>query len=220
MWKWIFLQNADLALGPIAMTADRAGLFHFTEPVTESRLSFLIRMEAATSPRPHIVSFSDLLRQTTFRYGVIRGSDSEHLLSVSTADPVLRQIWAKVQENRATWKSENMFEALERVRREDYALIVESDIARYYISQRPCDLAMIGIESTGVSLGFAVRNISSEYLTGINAVLAEARSNTAGWWRRIRNRWWRRECSGLGTDSTGGNGEGSEGKRKSNLQGL
>lgn len=174
------------------MTPERTSSFRFSHPLADCLLSFLVRMDAATST--HMTSFPDLLDQSDFVYGVIRGSDTQHVLSVAQPD-VLRRTWNVVRQNADEWNSDNMFEALERIRRQNYALIVDSELARYYISQRPCDLAMLDIVETGFSRGWVLGNVSASVAAHVDEVADEVRANAVEW-RATRARWWRQECNG------------------------
>ena len=186
---YICFQTADIALGPIAMTQERKEIFTFTNPISQIQLSFLAKQDAVS--HNHLTSFAGLLNQNEIQYGVIRGSDTEYLLQTSQ-NRVLKQLWENIKTNRGLWMSENIFEALERIRRQNYALIVDSDIARYYISQRPCDVVMVDRAVTGISMGFALQN-NTDILDEMNKVVAEVIHRT-GVWRRSRRRWWRQEC--------------------------
>jgi len=104
-------------------------------------------------------SFQDILNQGDLRIGVIRGSDVEDALKHSTTEPY-RTLWATIQQQHPQVTVENVYQGLERVRRERFALILDYPEAEYYSRLQPCDLTYVGEFFPGRSYAFAARTDS------------------------------------------------------------
>lgn len=179
---------------PIAVTQERLQIVNFTQPLGDIQLAIVVRKGNPTTDNANSA-------RHPLQYGVIAGSNSDMILKhsdqsqITLSDDVQRR-------PRATLGSIN--EALERVRKENFALIIEETIAEYYIRQPPCDLSIAGSFMGDSHYALAVRN-DNELLRNVNRALHTliGRSDI---WRGLQRRWWRSQCSSVPHLFADGNG--------------
>jgi len=142
-----------------------------------------------------------LIQSTDYEFGMLRGGVAHHQLSTS-ADPLLRAAWARLQ---SFWPSaivSRLPEGLDRVRRNRrFALIVDSPTAEFVTTRRPCDLYATEPFLDAVSYGFAIgRQIAGagQLQAAINRQLARLRRDSV--LQTLYLHWWRSECNDLTED--------------------
>lgn len=108
----------------------------------------------------------DLLNQTSYQIGVIKGSRAEKILGRSKLS-LYQQIWERIslttrhRHSGGKRTSPNIIPTVAlgvaRVREGDFALIMESTQANYISSKRPCDLISLDQFLSITNFGFALK---------------------------------------------------------------
>ncbi len=101
-------QSADLAIGPLTRTNQRAAVVDFTQTIAEIHLTLLHSKPIDTRVVAPQLDPAHLPR-SGFQYGFIRGSDIERLLQ-NADDEVSRTIWRGIRDNYNTLTVENIYE--------------------------------------------------------------------------------------------------------------
>ena len=115
-------------------------------------------------------------------------------------DPLLSTIWSKIRQRPQSSIAENIYDGLERVRRENFVLIMDKQKAEYYTELEPCDLMSSGSYRTGSYYSIAVKK-GTELLPKINAALLSLKQDVIRI-QRIKSRWWTYACTGSQGRST------------------
>ncbi len=179
--KLVAFQNADLALAPIIVSEERLEMVDFTNPFSDVRIATLSR---------------DAETRSQQRYGVVTNEEIKYFLSLEAN----RRLKESFQSNGRITHVNSLLEGLDKVRSDHLSLLMESEVADYYVEQEPCDLSASLVSATDFHYSFAVRN-NSELLPGLNAALARLQARRSEL-QRLRAKWWRRDCSGESESST------------------
>lgn len=182
----------DLALSPLIPTEDRKQYFSFSENIDEIFLSVVV-VKPAPGHQPIVDSVNDIVNKEFIEFGVIRDSETAMLMERSE-DPLLSSIWNKIVERPKISFVENIYDGLERVRRENFVLIMDKQKAEYYTEQEPCDLMTSGSYRTGGYYALALKN-DAELLPRLNDAIRSLKQDVIRL-QRVRNRWWTFACSG------------------------
>ncbi len=112
----LFLQTADVAVGPLTITRERASVVDFTQTIAEIHLTLLTskpqESSSWSSTSPSIPPEVELQPRSGFQYGVVRGSEIEDILQKSD-DDVSKRLWSTITENYNAVTVENIFEGEE-----------------------------------------------------------------------------------------------------------
>ena len=104
----LFHQTADVAVGPLTITRRRANVIDFTQTISEIKLTLLTsKPEDRTTPR--IPLDTNIEPLSGFKYGVVRGSETERLLETAD-DNISRRLWETIRNTYNEVTVENIFE--------------------------------------------------------------------------------------------------------------
>ncbi|KAL3872519.1 hypothetical protein ACJMK2_035743 [Sinanodonta woodiana] len=163
--------------GRIAVTGWWIFVIIFLTTYTAS-LTNLLRV----GPKPYevegyskIQNFKDLASQDDVTIGIIKGGATQDFFERSTGS-VEKAVWNKIQINKAESLIDtpisNGIDRLRRKRISDFALILESSMAKYFTRHQPCDLYIVSEQmvTAGYSLAFPqgsplFRNVSVAVLS-------------------------------------------------------
>ena len=115
-------------------------------------------------------------------------------------DPLLAAIWNKIKMRAMSRIAENIYDGLERVRRENFVLIMDKQMAEYYTELEPCDLMSSGSYRTGSYYSIAMKK-DPELVANVNSALLSLKQDVIRI-QRIKNRWWTFACTGAQGRST------------------
>lgn len=137
-----------------------------------------------------IENVHDLAAQSKIRYGCMASGSTETFFKESKLEPFER-MWTVMSNNREDSLTATVADGVERVRRGDYAFLMEAATIEYLV-EHDCQLAQIGGPLDSKGYGFALPK-GSPY----SAHLSEAilRLQETGIIARLKKRWWTGQCS-------------------------
>ena len=116
-------------------------MIDFSDPIMTFRSTALLKKPRKRGKRNRIATPEDLL-QSDVIYGLVDGSILQRVMRTAE-DPLLRGMWARMQNFWPTAFVQSVQEGIERTRRQNYGFIVDTPLAEYLIGQQPCDLYAI-----------------------------------------------------------------------------
>ncbi len=128
----------DLAAAPFVPRRRHRRHLSFSKPFLHSTVSILIRAPRAGDDIS-ILFMEDLLNQTRINFGVVDRSKTHKDLKSAT-EGIEKAIWEKMNRKKRSSIIPSLKEALVKVRRGNFALILQSTDSTYLASKRPCDL--------------------------------------------------------------------------------
>ncbi|KAH9381641.1 hypothetical protein HPB48_013243 [Haemaphysalis longicornis] len=133
-----------------------------------------------------IENVHDLAAQSKIRYGCMASGSTETFFKESKLEPFER-MWTVMSNNREESLTSTAAEGVERVRRGDYAFLMEAATIEHLVDH-DCQLAQIGGPLDSKGYGFALPK---------GAHLSEAilRLQERGTIARLKKRWWTGQCS-------------------------
>lgn len=146
------------------------------------------------SNRAPFVDLAHLINSKEYKYGVIRnGQTHRYLRDVAPGeefDAIRRYL--KSAEGEAQLVN-SVDEGIAKVRKEKYAFIMESMMAKHEMNRRPCDLITVGEQFGTRAYGLALP-INSTILNDLNIAILELVEE--GEIEELERRWWvdRNEC--------------------------
>lgn len=170
----------------------------FTKPILTFKSSALIRKPGHHSRKrkPHsqakIKSLEELYA-SDFLYGLIAGSTTE-LGFQNSKDLIQQGMWTRMVN---AWPSafvHNVQEGIQRAEREPYAFILDSPMADYQSSKKPCTFYTTAEFLQEQSYAFALRHSHSLRLKQSLNVHIEALQNS-GKLQSFYEKWWTSECN-------------------------
>ncbi len=192
-----------MALGAVVRTADRQADFTFTDPIDNIHLTLVITKPGPNQPL-RATGIYDLIKDDDITFGVIRGSETAIIMETAQ-DGTVTMLWSTILRKSAF--VENIYEGLEKVRSENFVLILDSASAEYYIGQEPCDLMMVGAFLHGRHYAFAIRN-GQELLGKVNNAIKKVKSEHSQLYM-MKSKWFKSECTKTSSEDTPfGNGGG------------
>ncbi|KAL1438641.1 hypothetical protein MTO96_047889 [Rhipicephalus appendiculatus] len=137
-----------------------------------------------------IENVHDLAAQSKIKYGCMSSGSTETFFKESKLEPYER-MWTVMSNNREDSLASSTAEGVERVRRGDYAFLMEAATIEY-LTDRDCQLAQIGGPLDSKGYGFALPRASP-----YTAHLSEAilRLQETGVIARLKKQWWMGHCS-------------------------
>ncbi|VDQ05419.1 unnamed protein product [Trichobilharzia regenti] len=99
-----------------------------------------------------IENAEDLAKQTKIKYGSIQGGSTTAFFEESNFS-TYKRMWQFMSSQKGLLMN-NTLEAIQRVKREEYAFLLESTMNEYY-TQRDCELMQVGglLDSKGYGIG-------------------------------------------------------------------
>nr|CAH8874202.1 unnamed protein product [Trichobilharzia regenti] len=156
-----------------------------------------------------IENAEDLAKQTKIKYGSIQGGSTTAFFEESNFS-TYKRMWQFMSSQKGLLMN-NTLEAIQRVKREEYAFLLESTMNEYY-TQRDCELMQVGglLDSKGYGIGLPE---GSKYRDPISeAILKLQKSQML---EKLKFYWWRehdieKPCDTSPTKSSDANSLGVE----------
>nr|QQY02581.1 glutamate receptor ionotropic 1 [Cryptocotyle lingua] len=143
-----------------------------------------------------IENAEDLAKQTKIKYGTIQGGSTVAFFE-QTKFPTYKRMWQFMSSQKGVMMNSTE-EAIRRVKREEYAYILESTMNEYY-TKRDCELMQIGglLDSKGYGIGLPE---GSKYRDPISeTILKLQHSQTID---KLKFRWWQEMDINVSCDSS------------------
>ncbi|XP_037578883.1 glutamate receptor ionotropic, kainate 2 [Dermacentor silvarum] len=137
-----------------------------------------------------IENVHDLAAQSKIRYGCVASGSTETFFKESKLEPYER-MWTVMSNNRDDSLASSTAEGVERVRRGDYAFLMEAATIEY-LTDRDCQLAQIGGPLDSKGYGFALPR-GSPYTAHLSEAIL--RLQETGVIARLKKQWWMGHCS-------------------------
>ncbi|XP_075751958.1 glutamate receptor ionotropic, kainate 2 [Rhipicephalus microplus] len=137
-----------------------------------------------------IENVHDLAAQSKIKYGCMSSGSTETFFKESKLEPYER-MWTVMSNNREDSLASSTAEGVERVRRGDYAFLMEAATIEY-ITDRDCQLAQIGGPLDSKGYGFALPR-GSPYTAHLSEAIL--RLQETGVIARLKKQWWTGHCS-------------------------
>ena len=215
-----FIQEADIAAGALIVTDERRQVLDFTEPFLSLRSSALLRKPRTRSssssagggdassigssarrrqqqqrqqPTSTRITTADQLLSSDLQYGVVRDSVTERHFRDAN-DSMTRALWARASTFWPPAAVANVQEGVERARREQYAFVLDSPMAEFVASRRPCDLYATEPFLAVMTYAFAVRKADGRLRQDVDREMRRMQSGDD--MQQMYLRWWRDECGG------------------------
>lgn len=145
-----------------------------------------------------IRSFRDLAEHSEIRIGVLQGGATEAHFRNTKSD-VEQKIYNKIMKEREDYRDANisndvpgLVSYLRNRPFSDYAIIIESDVAKFYVHQDPCDLYMISEGAVTKHLAMIMQK-GSPLVNQINSDILKMQE--AGELNFLANKWFQSRCT-------------------------
>ncbi|XP_076352002.1 glutamate receptor ionotropic, kainate 2-like isoform X2 [Tachypleus tridentatus] len=175
-----------------------------------ANLAAFLTVQRMTSP---IESAEDLAKQTSIQYGCLRSGSTQAFFKHSNF-PTFKRMWNYMESARPSVFVDSNMKGVERVKKGNYALLMESTSIEYII-ERNCDLMQIGGLLDSKGYGIATPS-GSPYRTLLSSAILKLQEG--GVLQMLKQRWWKNEekycvmeetshsvsASELGLDNVGG----------------
>ncbi|KAH7985118.1 hypothetical protein HPB52_024316 [Rhipicephalus sanguineus] len=157
-----------------------------------ANLAAFLTAQRMTSP---IENANDLAKQTKISYGCLDGGSTYRFFEASTQyrrnsdNPLIKRMWTTMNAVRPSAFTKSNKKGVERVKRGDYAYLMEFSSIEYEV-ERDCNLTAIGglLDNKGYGIatppGSPVRSVLSSYII---------RLQESGELEMLKRRWWRVE---------------------------
>lgn len=183
--------EADVAAGAIIVTDEKREYVDFTEAFLTLRSSALIR-KPKSKRRPQRIETVDQLLATDLSYGVVERSAASRILSSSNEERN-RHMWGRMQESKSSPIVGSVQEGIDKARRENYAFVLDSSMAEFVATRKPCDLYATEPFLDVMRYAFAMRKEDSRLRNAIDNELK--RMLMSDEMQTMYLRWWRDECN-------------------------
>lgn len=188
-----------MTLGPLSIFRERQNVVEFTSPIEEVQLTVLMSKPEGSEARREM-SPSELLSRSDIMFAALRESDTVRALMTSS-DPTLRSLYRRLLQQNTPAFMANMYEALEYVRREGFALLLDSGMADYHIGREPCDLRRITTFPGERHYALAARK-EDPIIGELNRAIESLKSQ-GGSWLQLKRNWWQSQCPGITFETLG-----------------
>lgn len=179
-------QGSDIAPKATSTRTVAALWWFFTLIMISSYTANLAAFLTAERMKSPIESADDLARQSEIQYGCVESGSTRAFFEDSQLQPYKR-MWTVMQTTQPSVFTKNNDQGIERVKKGNYAFLMESTTIEYY-TERDCDLTQIGglLDSKGYGIatppGSPYRSlISSEIL----------RLQEDGVLHMLKEKWWK-----------------------------
>ncbi|XP_018654712.1 putative glutamate receptor, kainate [Schistosoma mansoni] len=156
-----------------------------------------------------IENAEDLAKQTKIKYGSIQGGSTTAFFEESNFS-TYKRMWQFMSSQKGLLMN-NTVEAIKRVKREEYAFLLESTMNEYY-TQRDCELMQVGglLDSKGYGIGLPE---GSKYRDPISETILKLQKSQV--LEQLKFYWWRKHdiekpCDTSPTKSSDANSLGVE----------
>ena len=167
-------------------TEERRQVVDMTTPVSQVYSTMVMR-KSTTS----ISSLRDLSRSRSLVHGVIHNSETEYAMADSD-NTVIQGLYQKINATRRRHTVRNVLDGIERVRRGNFVLLLDSERAKHVVRQDPCNLKMVGSFLVGRQHSFVV-NKNSDILVSIDRAIKQLQRQRVEI-SRFRFKWWPNKC--------------------------
>ncbi|PAA92177.1 hypothetical protein BOX15_Mlig030089g10 [Macrostomum lignano] len=150
-----------------------------------ANLAAFLTVERMQSP---IESVEDLAGQNKIKYGTLSGGSTYQFFKLSKGIDVFKRMWDYMSKRPDVFVNKTE-EGIARVKRGDYAFILESTWNEYY-TQRNCDLMRVGglLDSKGYGIGLPSGSPYRDMIS--ESILMFQKSQDL---ENLRRRWWRQK---------------------------
>ncbi|XP_076317496.1 glutamate receptor ionotropic, kainate 2-like [Tachypleus tridentatus] len=175
-----------------------------------ANLAAFLTVQRLSSP---IESAEDLAKQTSIQYGCLQSGSTQDFFKDSDI-PTFKRMWNFMESARPSVFVESNFKGVERVKKGNYAFLMESTSIEYIV-ERNCDLMQIGglLDSKGYGIATPP---GSPYRTLLSSAILKLQES--GTLQMLKQRWWKNKekicikevtsqsvsASELGLDNVGG----------------
>lgn len=167
-----------------------------------ANLAAFLTVERMLTP---IESAEDLAKQTEIQYGTMKSGSTKTFFQQSRF-PVHERMWAYMQSASPSVFVATNKDGIERVRKGNYAYLIESSTNDYTNSRLPCDTMKVGpnLDSKGYGIATPIGSDLRDQLT-----LAVLKLRESGDLEELQKEWWERrsECPQRDTNQDGGQTE-------------
>lgn len=184
-------QGCDIMPGALSTRVVAASWWFFILILVSSytaNLAAFLTVERMDNP---IQSADDLAKQTKVLYGCLKSGSTRAFFQKSNYTTYAR-MWSFMESRRAETLLESNSKGVERVKKGDFAFLMESTTIEYTV-ERNCDLSQVGSLLDQKGYGIATQQ-DSPY----RAVLSEAilTLQEKGALHRLKDRWWKEKKEG------------------------
>lgn len=184
-------QGCDIMPGALSTRVMAAAWWFFILILVSSytaNLAAFLTVERMDNP---IQSADDLAKQTKVLYGCLKSGSTRAFFQRSNYTTYAR-MWSFMESRRAETLLESNSKGVERVKKGDFAFLMESTTIEYTV-ERNCDLSQVGSLLDQKGYGIATQQ-DSPY----RAVLSEAilQLQEKGVLHRLKDRWWKEKKDG------------------------
>ncbi|XP_055949949.1 glutamate receptor ionotropic, kainate 2-like [Argiope bruennichi] len=153
-----------------------------------ANLAAFLTVERLVSP---IEGAEDLAKQSHIQYGCVESGATQTFFKESTI-PTFKRMWAFMQSARPSVFTESNAKGVERVKKENYAFLMESTSIEYIV-ERECDLMQIGGLLDNKGYGVATPS-GSPYRTPLSSAILKLQESGA--LHILKERWWKQRLGG------------------------
>ncbi|XP_055926547.1 glutamate receptor ionotropic, kainate 2-like isoform X1 [Argiope bruennichi] len=181
-------QGSDIAPRATSTRTVAALWWFFTLIMISSYTANLAAFLTAERMKSPIESADDLAKQSEIQYGCVERGSTRSFFESSQLQPYKR-MWSVMQSAQPNVFTKDNPEGIERVRKGNYAFLMESTTIEYY-TERDCDLTQIGglLDSKGYGIATPP---GSPYRALISSEIL--RLQEEGFLHVLKDKWWKSE---------------------------
>ncbi|KFM59945.1 Glutamate receptor, ionotropic kainate 2, partial [Stegodyphus mimosarum] len=182
-------QGSDIAPRATSTRTVAALWWFFTLIMISSYTASLAAFLTSERMKSPIESAEDLARSADISYGCVKEGSTRQFFEKSTLQPY-KKMWSVMQSAQPSVFTNNNDEGIERVKKGNYAFLMESTTIEYHIA-KDCELTQIGglLDSKGYGIAMP---IGSPYRTHISTEILKLQEE--GVLHELKERWWKKEC--------------------------
>jgi hypothetical protein len=142
---------------------------------------------------PSIYSVEDLVDSPDVKFGTVTSGATMNFFKTSKI-ALFRQMWDQMNRFESDVFPKSTKDGIKKVRDEKgkYAFIMESAMAKYAVSERPCDLTVIGEPLAERRYAFGVQKGNPSLRNNLNDAIVRMKNN--GELVQLQQRWFSGEC--------------------------
>ena len=181
------------------VTKERMAVVDFSEPFLSLRSSALLRKpKGGKRQRQQRITNSQSLLDSNITFGVITNSIGHRILATSS-ESKNHAIWERMVSFGKSALVRSLEEGVDRSLREKYAFILDSPMAEYKASRKPCDFYATEPFLEVMTYAFVLRPDEFRLRQMVDRELKKMKHSDE--MQSLYLRWWRDECNGYSRNS-------------------
>lgn len=175
--------TADMAIGDLTITPDRANAIDFTVPIIESGVAVLVKKSGTES----LSSLEDLLRQESIGIGAVDGGSTKAFLR-RTTHPVYGRFYDRIAGSCPHTFVRTVDEGVQKAKEGNFAMVMES-LTIEELANNDCDIKQLGEEMEKIGYGIGMKK-DSPYTSAVSEAILIFKNT--GKLEELKNKHWQK----------------------------